>query len=70
MIDRLIVGAVLSFVGWNGLFPDPPPPVTPLMLKQKAKMKSISGVCERKNGQKQSGRVKDMCRRWKEQQDG
>jgi len=37
MIDRLIVGAVLSFVGWNGLFPDPPPPVTPHMLQVQAK---------------------------------
>ena len=67
MIDRLIVGAVLSFVGWNGLFPDPPPPVTPLMLKQKAKMKSVSAVCERKKGQKQSKTVQQLCKRWEVQ---
>ena len=67
MIDRLILGVALSVVGWNGLFPEPPKPVTPLELKQKAKMKSISGVCERKRGQKQSESVKNMCRRWEKE---
>jgi hypothetical protein len=62
MIDRLILSAVLSTVGFNGLFPEPP---TPLTLKQKAKMKSVSAVCERKG--KQSKTVKQMCERWKEQ---
>jgi hypothetical protein len=62
MIDRLIVGAVLSFVGWNGMFPEPPPPVTPLMLKQKAKEKSISAMCDRKPKSKEA---KDLCRRWR-----
>ena len=62
MIDRLIVGAVLSFVGWNGLFPDPPQPITPLMLKQKAKEKSISAMCDRKT---KSKTAKDLCRRWR-----
>jgi len=67
VLDRLILSAVLSTVGFNGLFPDPPPPPAPLTLKQKAKMKSISGVCERK-GKKQSKTVKQMCNRWREQQ--
>jgi hypothetical protein len=70
MIDRLILSAVLSTVGFNGLFPDPPPPVTPLMLKQKAKMKSVSAVCERKKGQKQSKTVQQLCKRWKVQRNG
>jgi hypothetical protein len=62
VIDRLIVGAVLSFVGWNGLFPEPPPPVTPHMLQVKAKEKSISGMCDRKP---KSKAAKDLCRRWR-----
>ena len=64
MIDRLILSAVLGTVGFNGLFPDPPPPLT---LKQKAKEKSISDMCDRKP---KSQTAKDLCRRWKEQQSG
>jgi hypothetical protein len=67
MIDRLILGVVLSVVGCNGLFPEPPPAPTPLTLKQKAKMKSVSGVCERKKGQKQSKTVQQLCKRWEVQ---
>lgn len=64
MIDRLILSAVLGTVGWNGLNPEPP---TPLTLKQKAVYKSVSAVCERKV-KKQSKTVKQMCKRWEEQQ--
>ena len=60
MIDRLILSAVLGTVGFNGLYPDPPPPLT---LKEKAKERSISGMCEKKSKSKQ---VKDLCKRWKE----
>jgi hypothetical protein len=67
MIDRIILSVTLFVVGCNGLFPEPPPAVTPLTLKQKAKMKSVSGVCERKNGQKQSETVKQLCKRWEVQ---
>jgi hypothetical protein len=70
MIDRLILSAVLSTVGFNGLFPDPPPPVTPLTLKEKAKMKSVSAVCERKKKQKQSKTVQQLCKRWEVQKNG
>jgi len=63
MIDRLILGVVLSVVGWNGLFPEPPPPLT---LKQKAKERQLSEICSRKK--KQSDTVKRMCKQWKEQQ--
>ena len=62
MIDRLILSAVLGIVGWNGLYPDPPQPLT---LKQKAKERSISNMCDRKT---KSKKVKDLCKRWKEQQ--
>ena len=62
MIDRLILSAVLSVTGYNGLFPEPP---TPLTLKEKAKMKSVSAVCERKG--KQSETVKQLCKRWEVQ---
>ena len=64
MIDRLILSAVLGTVGFNGLYPDPTP-TPPLTLKQKAKERSISGMCEKKSKSKQ---VKDLCRRWREQQ--
>ena len=65
MLDRLILSAVLSTVGWNGLFPDPPTPPT---LKEKAKMKSVSAVCGRKG--KQTKTVKQMCKRWEVQRNG
>jgi hypothetical protein len=66
MIDRLILSAVLGAVGFNGLFPDPPPPVEKT-FKQKAKEKSISEMCDRKP---KSKTAKDLCRRWKEQRNG
>ena len=62
MIDRLIVGAVLSFVGWNGLFPDTPQPLTPWQLQVQAKEKSISEMCDRKP---KSREAKDLCKRWR-----
>ena len=62
MLDRLILSAILGTVGFNGLYPDPPPPLT---LKQKAKERSISAMCDRKS---KSKKVKDLCKRWKEQQ--
>jgi hypothetical protein len=62
MIDRIILSVVLGTVGFNGFFPEPSPPLT---LKQKAKERSISNMCNRKT---KSKAVKDLCRRWKEQQ--
>jgi hypothetical protein len=62
MIDRIILSAVLSVTGFNGFFPNPPPAVTPLTLKQKAKEKSISGMCDRKP---KSREAKELCRRWR-----
>ena len=68
MIDRLILGAVLSVVGWNGLNPEPPALPTTLTFKQKAKARQQSEICLRKNNRHQSETVKRMCKRWKEQQ--
>ena len=62
MIDKIILSALLGTAGYNGFFPDPLPPLT---LKQKAKERSISGMCEKKS---KSKKVKDLCKRWKEQQ--
>jgi hypothetical protein len=62
MIDRIILSAVLSVTGYNGLFPEPPPPLT---LKQKAQERSISNMCNRKTKSRQA---KELCKRWKEQQ--
>ena len=64
MIDRIIVGAVLSFVGWNGMFPEPPTAPTPHTLRMQAKEKSISEMCDRKP---KSRAAKDLCRRWRKQ---
>jgi hypothetical protein len=58
MLDKLILSVVLGTVGFNGLFPEPPPPMT---LQQKAKDKSISQVCEKK---KKSKQLKKLCKRW------
>jgi hypothetical protein len=60
MIDRLILSAVLGTIGWHGLFPEPPVPMT---LKQKAVYKSVSNVCAKK---KKTKTVKQMCKRWEE----
>jgi hypothetical protein len=37
MIDRLILSAVLGTVGWHGLFPDTPQPLTQAQLRVQAK---------------------------------
>ena len=58
MIDKLIISAVLGTVGFSGLFPDPPVPLT---LQQKAKEASKSEVCNKK---KKSKTVKELCKRW------
>jgi hypothetical protein len=62
MIDRIILSAALSMTGYNGLYPDPPPPLT---LKQKAQERSISEMCDRKA---KSKTTKGLCKRWREQQ--
>ena len=65
MIDKIILSAVLGTVGFNGLFPDPPQPLTPWQLQVKAKEASKSEVCQKK---KKSITVKKLCKRWEKQQ--
>ena len=60
MIDRLILSAVLGTVGWNGLNPESPVPMT---LQAKAKYKSVSAVCAKK---KKTLKVKELCKKWEE----
>ena len=62
MIDKIIFSAVLGTVGFNGLFPDTPLPLTPAQLQAQAKEKSISAMCDK--GPK-SKEVKELCRRWR-----
>jgi hypothetical protein len=62
MIDKIILSAVLGTVGFNGLFPDTPLPLTPAQLQAQAKEKSISGMCDRKPKSKEA---KELCRRWR-----
>ena len=66
MIDRVILSAVLGTAGFNGLFPDTSQPLTPTQLQVQAKERSISEMCERKPKSKEA---KDLCRRWKKQQE-
>jgi hypothetical protein len=61
MIDKIILSAVLGVVGFNGLFPDPPQPLTGRQLQVKAKEASKSEVCKKK---KQSKTVQQLCKRW------
>jgi len=62
MIDKLILSAVLGTVGFNGLFPDTPQPLTLWQLQVQAKEKSISEMCDRKPKSKEA---RDLCRRWR-----
>jgi hypothetical protein len=64
MISRIILCLAMGGVGLNGLFPEPPKPLTPAQLQAKAKQKSVSNVCK---GKRKSKTVKEMCRRWEEQ---
>jgi hypothetical protein len=70
MISRAILCVAISVVGLSNMFPatiEPPKLLTPAQLQSKAKQKSISNVCKGK-GKRKSKTVKDMCRRWDEQQ--
>lgn len=68
MISRVIL--LSAMMGWSGsnLLPpttEPAKPLTAAQLQAKARQKSISNVCK---GKRKSKTVKDMCRRWEEQQ--
>ena len=64
MFDRLVLGVVLCVTGYNGLFPDPPQPLTPSQLQAKAKAESRSEVCKKQK--KQSKELKELCKRWRQ----
>jgi len=67
IFDRLLVASVCGWFGVTGLLPatvEPPKPLTPAQLQAKAKHKSISNVCK---GKRKSQTVKDLCRRWENQ---
>ena len=66
MIDKIIISAVLGTAGWTNLYLDVPQPLTPWQLQIKAKQASVSEVCKIKK--KQSETVKQLCKRWGEQQ--
>ena len=67
MISRAIL--LSAVMGWSGgnLLPttEPAKPLTTAQLQAKAKYKSVSNVCK---GKRKSKTVKDMCKRWEEQQ--
>lgn len=64
MISRVILCVMMGGVGLNNMFPDTPKPLTAAQLQVKAKYKSVSNVCK---GKRKSKTVKEMCRRWEEQ---
>jgi hypothetical protein len=63
MFERIVLCVAMCVTGYNGLFPDPPKPLTPAQLQVKAKEESISAMCDRKPKSKEA---KDLCRRWRE----
>jgi len=65
MIDRLIFSAMLSVIGYNGLFPDSPKPITPARLQAQAKEKSISAMCDKRPKSKVA---RNLCKRWERSQ--
>lgn len=61
MMDRLILAATMCVVGWNGLHPADPAPLTSAQLRQKGKEKSISRMCDKP---RKSKTVKELCAKW------
>jgi hypothetical protein len=55
MIDRLILSAVLGTVGWHGLFPDTPQPLTPCAVTSASK-REIHKRDVRQETQEQGGK--------------
>jgi hypothetical protein len=54
---------MIAGVGLNGLFPDPPKPLTAARLQATSKQKSVSDLCQKK---KKSKAVKELCQKWGE----
>ena len=66
MISRIILCAMMGGVGVNNMYPATPKPLTAAQIQQKGKYKSVSNICQKK---KKSKTVKEMCRRWENQND-
>jgi hypothetical protein len=67
MIDRLVLGVILSVAGISGLLPpEPVQPLTSQQLRINARDNSISEMCSRKN--KKSKEAQEICRRWSKRQ--
>jgi hypothetical protein len=64
MISRSILCVMMAGVGLNNMFPDTPKPLTAAQVQVKGKQRSISNVCK---GKRKSQTVKDLCRRWENQ---
>jgi hypothetical protein len=63
VISRIILCAAVGGIGLSGMFPDPPTPLTAAQIQTKGKQKSVSNICQKK---KKSKTVKEMCKRWEE----
>ena len=61
MIDRFVLAAVMGITGWHGLYPAPLNPLTSIELREKARHKSISKVCDKPRKTKA---VKELCAKW------
>jgi len=61
VIYRLVLVAVIGVTGWNGLYLALPKPLTSIQLREKAKHKSISKVCDKP---RKSKAVKELCAKW------
>jgi hypothetical protein len=63
MISRIILCVAMSGFGLNNLYPDTPKPLNAAQLQAKVKKKQLSEICA---GKKKSKTVKEMCKRWEE----
>ena len=64
VISRIILCLTMGGVGLNGMFPEPPTPLTAKQIQQKGKQRSVSNMCQKK---KKSKTVKELCQRWESQ---
>lgn len=65
MISRVILMGIFGVMGLRNLYPPEPTVLTPVQLRERAKQKSISEMCNKKS---KSKTTKGLCKRWKEQQ--
>lgn len=58
MTDRLLIAIVCGLIGWQGLFPPPP---TPLTLREKMIERQHAKICAKK---KIRAKIKAKCKEW------